>query len=117
MLAMRRIPLLLEPFGIEAIEYQAKTLGLTPGEFLSRAALYHLGTPRGPNAASFLGEPAAEWPRAATVALEHESWAALESEAVGAGITVAQLLALASLQLAADIDSGRVAAQIWAEAA
>lgn len=115
MLSMRRIPLLLEPFGIEAIEYQANALGLTPGEFLAQAALYRLGTTRGPNTANFLGEPPAEWPRAATVALEQDSWAALEAEAFRAGITVPQLLALASLQLAADIDSGRVAAQIWAE--
>jgi hypothetical protein len=115
--SMRRIPLLLEPFGIEAIEYQADALGLTPGEFLARAAHYRLGAPLGPHTASFLGEPAAEWPRAATVALEPEAWAALEAEAAGAGITVPQLLAVASLQLAADIDSGRVATQIWAETA
>jgi hypothetical protein len=117
MLSMRRIPLLLEPFGVEAIEYQAETLGLTPGEFLARAALYRLGTPRGPHTSSFLGEPPAEWPRAATVALEPASWAALEADALGAGITVAQLLAVASLQLAADIDSGRVATQLWAASA
>jgi hypothetical protein len=117
MVTMRRIPLLLESFGIDAIEYQAKTLSLTPGEFVSRAALYHLGAVRRPKGPSFLGEPPAEWPRALTVALEPGAWAALEAEAFDAGVTVAQLLARASLALAADIDSGRVAAQIFAETA
>jgi hypothetical protein len=116
MVTMRRIPLLLEPFGIEAIEYQALTLGLTPGEFVARAALYHLGAAPRPKAPSFLGEPAAEWPRTLTVALEAGAWASLEAEAFDAGVTVAQLLARASLVLAADVDSGRVAAQILAEA-
>jgi hypothetical protein len=114
MVTMRRIPLLLEPFGIEAIEYQALALGLTPGEFVARAAQYHLGATHGPHAANLLGEAPAEWPRALTVALEPDSWAALEAEAFDAGITVAQLLARASLRLAADIDSGRVAARIFA---
>ena len=109
---MRRIPLLLEPFGIEAIEYQALTLGLTPGEFVARAALYHVGSPPRAKDASFLGEPAVEWPRALTVALDPDSWATLEAESFDAGITVAQLLARASLALAADVDSGRVADQI-----
>jgi hypothetical protein len=117
MVTMRRIPLLLEPFGIEAIEYQALTLGLTPGEFVARAALYRLGALQPTKAPSFLGEPPVEWPRALTVALEPAAWAALEAEAFDAGVTVAQLLARASLALAADIDSGRVAAQIFAEAA
>ena len=117
MVTMRRIPLLLEPFGIEAIEYQALTLGLTPAEFVSRAALYHLGAAPRPKALSFLGEPPVEWPRALTVALEPGAWAELEAEAFDAGVTVAQLLARASLALAADIDSGRVAAQIFAAAA
>jgi hypothetical protein len=117
MVTMRRIPLLLEPFGIEAIEYQALTLGLTPGEFVSRAALYHLGAVQRSKALSFLGEPPVEWPRALTVALEPDAWAALEAEAFDAGVTVAQLMARASLALAADIDSGRVAAQIFAETA
>jgi hypothetical protein len=49
MVTMRRIPLLLERFGIEAIEYQALALGLTPGEFVSRAARYHLGAPQRPS--------------------------------------------------------------------
>lgn len=117
MVTMRRIPLLLEPFGIEAIEYQALTLRLTPAEFVARAALHHLGTPRRPKAPSFLGEPPVGWPRALTVALEGDVWAALEAEAFDAGVTVAQLLARASLALAADLDSGRVAARILAEAA
>ena len=117
MVTMRRIPLLLEPFGIEAIEHQALTLGLTPGEFVARAALYHLGSPPRAKDPSFLGEPAVEWPRALTVALEPDAWASLEAEAFDAGVTVAQLLARASLALAADIDSGRVAAQIFAETA
>jgi hypothetical protein len=116
MVTMRRIPLLLDPFGIDAIEYQALTLGLTHGEFVSRAALYHLGAAQRPKAASFLGEPPAECPRTLTVALEPDTWAGLEAEAFDAGVTVAQLLARASLALAADIDSGRVAAQIFAEA-
>jgi hypothetical protein len=116
MVTMRRIPLLLEPFGIEAIECQALTLGLTPGEFVARAALYHLGTVHGRSAPGLLGDAPPEWPRAVTVALEPKSWAALEAEAFDAGITVAQLLARASLRLAADIDSGRVAGQIWAGA-
>ena len=116
MVTMRRIPLLLEPFGIEAIEYQALALGLTPGEFIARAAHYHLGAIHGPRVASVLGEAPAEWPRALTVALEPDSWDALEGEAFDAGITVAQLLARASLRLAADIDSGRVAAQVFAAA-
>ena len=51
------------------------------------------------------------------VALEPAAWSALEAEACDAGLTVAQLLARASLALAADIDSGRVAAQIFAETA
>jgi hypothetical protein len=112
MVTMRRIPLLLEPFGIEAIEYQALTLRLTPGEFVARAALYHVGSPRRAKDASFLGEPPVEGLRALTVALDPDSWATLEAEAFDAGITVAQLLARASLALAADIDSGRVADQI-----
>jgi hypothetical protein len=116
MVSMRRIPLLLEAFGIEAIEYQALALGLTPGEFVARAALYHVGATHAPHAASLLGAAPAEWPRALTVALEPGAWAALEAEAFDAGITVAQLLARASLSLAADIDSGRVAAQIFAAA-
>jgi hypothetical protein len=117
MVTMRRIPLLLEPFGIEAIEYQALALRLKPAEFVSRAALYQLGTAQRPKAPSFLGEPPVEWPHALTVALEPEVWAALEAEAFDAGVTVAQLLARASLALAADLDSGRVAAQVFAEAA
>ena len=117
MVTMRRIPLLLERFGIEAIEYQALALGLTPGEFVSRAARYHLGAPQRPKSPGFLGELAVEWPRALTVALEPAAWSALEAEAYDAGVTVAQLLARASLALAADIDSGRVAAQIFAETA
>jgi hypothetical protein len=117
MVTMRRIPLLLEPFGIEAIEYQALALGLTPGEFVSRAALYQLRAPQGSKAPAFLGDIAVEWPRALTVALEPAAWSALEAEACDAGLTVAQLLARASLALAADIDSGRVAAQIFAETA
>jgi hypothetical protein len=117
MVTMRRIPLLLEPFGIQAIEYQALALRLTPGEFVSRAALYHLGAPQRSNAPGFIGEPPVEWPRALTVALEPAAWSALEAEAFDGGLTVAQLLARASLTLAADIDSGRVAAQIFAETA
>jgi hypothetical protein len=117
MVTMRRIPLLLEPFGIEAIQHHALALGLTPGEFVARAALYHLGTVQGRSAPGFLGDAPAAWPRAVTVALEPKSWAALDAEAFDAGITVAQLLARASLRLAADIDSGRVAGQIWAGAA
>lgn len=117
MVSRRRIPLLLEAFGIEAIEYQAETLGLTPGEFFARAALYHLATAPVRYVPTYLGEPPVEWPRALTVALESENWTALDAEALSAGITVAQLLARASLQLAADLDSGRVAARIWAEAA
>jgi hypothetical protein len=111
MVTMRRIPLLLEPFGIEAIEYQALTLRLTPGEFVARAALHHVGSPPRAKDASFLGEAPVE-PRALTVALDPDSWATLEAEAFDAGINVAQLLARASLALAADIDSGRVAGQI-----
>jgi hypothetical protein len=114
MVSMRRIPLLVEPFGIEAIEYQAVALGVTPSEFVASAALYHLGTVNGRSAPSFLGDAPAEWPRALTVALEPDSWAALEAEAFDAGITVPQLLARASLRLAADIDSGRVAEQVCA---
>ena len=109
---MRRIPLLLERFGIEAIECQALTLGLTPGEFVAQAALYHVGSPPRAKAASFMGEPPVESPRALTVALDPDSWATLEAEAFDLGVTVAQLLARASVALAADIDSGRVADQI-----
>ena len=108
MVVRRRIPLLLEGFGIEAVEYQSEALGVTPGEFLARAAHYHLGIAGARRETSFLGEPPAEWPRALTVALEHEAF----SE----GITVAQLLARVSLRLAADLDSGRAAARIWAAA-
>jgi hypothetical protein len=117
MATMRRIPLLLEPFGIEVIEHHALALGLTPGEFVARAALYQLGTVHGRGAPGFLGDAPAEWPRAVTVALEPAVWAGLEAKAFDAGITVAQLLARASLRLAADVDSGRVAGQIWAGAA
>jgi hypothetical protein len=112
--ARRRIPLLLEPFGVHAIEYQAAALGISPNDFLARAAHYHLGIEREPGAPSFLGEPPAEWPRALTVALEPSCWAALETEAVAQGITVPQLLARASLKLAADLDSGRAVARIVA---
>jgi hypothetical protein len=109
--------MLLEPFGVEAVEYQAEALGLSAGEYIARAALYHLETVRETAAPSFLGEPPAERARALTVALEPESWAALEAEALGAGITVAQLLARASIEFAADLDAGRAAARIWAKAA
>ena len=50
------------------------------------------------------------------MALEPSSWEALEHEAFSEGITVAQLLARVSLRLAADLDSGRAAARIWAAA-
>jgi hypothetical protein len=116
MVVRRRIPLLLEGFGIEAVEYQSEALGVTPGEFLARAAHYHLGIAGARRETSFLGEPPAEWPRALTVALEPSSWEALEHEAFSEGITVAQLLARVSLRLAADLDSGRAAARIWAAA-
>ena len=116
MVLRRLIPLLLEGFGIEAVEFQSEALGVTPGEFLARAAHYHLGIAGARRESSFLGEPPAEWPRALTVALEPSSWEALEQEAFTEGITVAQLLARTSLQLAADLDSGRAAARIWAAA-
>lgn len=109
MLSTRSIPLPLEPFGLEAIEYQAEALGLTPGEFLAGAALYHLGTMSDPASASLPCEPSADPPRTLTVALEADEWVALEAEAGDAGVTVGQLLGDASLRLAADLDSGRVA--------
>ena len=112
MLSTRSIPLPLEPFGLEAIEYHAEALGLTPGEFLAGAALYHLGRMSEPASASLPLEPAADRPRALTVALEADDWVALEAEAGDAGVTVGQLLGNASLQLAADLDSGRVAERI-----
>ena len=43
------------------------------------------------------------------MALEADEWVALEAEAADAGVTVGQLLGDASLRLAADLDSGRVA--------
>jgi hypothetical protein len=109
MLSTRSIPLILEPFGLEAIEYQAEALGLTPGEFLAGAALYHLGTMSEPAAGSLPLEPSADRPRALTVALEADEWVALEAEAGDAGVTVGELLGHTSLRLAADLDSGRVA--------
>ena len=104
-MVVRRHSTLLEGFGIEAVDYQSEALGVTPGEFLARAAHYHLGIAGARRDSSFLGEPPAEWPRALTVALEPSSWQALEHEAFTEGITVAQLLARISLQLAADLDS------------
>jgi hypothetical protein len=109
MLSTRSIPLPLEPFGIEAIEYQANALGLTPGEFLAGAALYHLGTMSEPSSASLPRESPADCRVAQTVALEADEWVALEAEAGDAGVTVGELLGHASLRLAADLDSGRVA--------
>ena len=114
MVSRRRIPLLLEGFGIDAVEYQADALGVTPGEFLAMAVHYHLGIACGRRTSSFLGEPPAEWPRALTVALEPSSWVALEREAYAEGITVAQLFPRIALQLAADLDSGRAATRVWA---
>jgi len=116
MLSTRSIPLPLEPFGIEAIEYLANALGLTPGEFLARAALYHLGTMSEPASASLPREPPADCSPALPVALDADEWMALEAEAGDAGVTVGELLGHASLRLAADLDSGRVAEWIgWAE--
>jgi hypothetical protein len=109
MLSTRSIPLPLEPFGIEAIEYQANALGLTPGEFLAGAALYHLGTMSETSSASLPRESPADCRPALTVALEADEWMALEAEAGDAGVTVGELLGHASLRLAADLDSGRVA--------
>jgi hypothetical protein len=50
------------------------------------------------------------------VALDADEWLALEAEAGDAGVTMGELLGHASLRLAADLDSGRVAEWIdWAE--
>jgi hypothetical protein len=116
MIFRRRIPLPLGAFGMEAVEHQAEALGLGPDRFVARAAIYHLRSRREGRPQLFLDGPPAETTRVLTVQLEPASWAALEAEASGTGITVPQLLARASLALAADLDSGRVASLLGADA-
>jgi hypothetical protein len=116
MVSRRRIPLPLGGFGLEAVEYQAADLGLSPDAFVSLAALWHLHG-RGRDAMSFLCERSAETTRVLTVQLEPASWAGLEAEAADRDVTVGQLLAMASLELAADLDAGRVASVLGAGSA
>ena len=89
---------------------------MTPQEFLARAAHYHLGIAGARRDSSFLGEPPAEWPRALTVALGPAAGRRSSMRRSPRASRSAQLLARISLQLAADLDSGRAAARIWAAA-
>jgi hypothetical protein len=117
MTSRRRIALPLGGFGIEAVEYQAAALGLSPDGFVALAARRHVRSRGERRSLSFLGEPSAESTCVLTVQLEPASWAELEAEASGTGLATSQLLAMASLELAADLDSGRVPALLAADAA
>ena len=90
---------------------------MTPGEFLARAAHYHLGIAGARREIELPRRaPCRVAPRADGVPRAQQLGRRSSTRRSADGITVAQLLARASLRLAADLDSGRAAARIWAAA-
>jgi hypothetical protein len=112
----RSMTLALGGFGRQAIEEQASRYGLPPEKLVSRAAQYYLAdrglkraarrTPRFRREAGAPGELELE------LDLDAEAWTALRQEATRQGVPLERVLEHAALYLLADLDSGRVAAQI-----
>jgi hypothetical protein len=107
--------LALGGFGRMAIEGQASRYGLRPEELVSRAARYYLAdlglkrpARRTPRFRREAGEPELEL----ELDLDADEWTALRQEAKRQGVPLERLLEHAALYLLADLDSGRVAAQI-----
>lgn len=112
----RTITLGLERFGRDTLDDQASRYALSSDELVSRAARYYAGDRGAARAARrvprFRREHGAPGGLELVLDLDAEVWEALDEESERQGVALERVLEHAVLYLVADLDSGRVAADI-----
>jgi hypothetical protein len=112
----RRIQVALQAFGREAVEGQAERYGLSLAEFVELAAGHHISLQGSRRLVRDVPPFMRGDSDGATVelelSLERDAWRALDAQAARQGVPIGRLLGHAALALAAELDSGRVAARV-----
>jgi hypothetical protein len=114
----REVPLRLDQFGRTALEEQARRHRGSVDELVRTAVIYYLSDLESERAAARVpglgrarrGEPS---PLRVELSLEEAQWLALEAEARRQFVSLAQLIQHAAFYYLADLEAGRVAAQVF----